>query len=315
MTDVLVAGETLIDFLPDRPGSLEAVDGFHKRPGGAPANVAVGLSRLGHPPAFWTRLSTDPFGSYLAAVLADAAIPDRFVERDPTAKTTLAFVSHDEAGERDFSFYRDGTADTRFDVGRVPDTALENRSWVHAGGVTLASGRSRAATLDLLERAGDSTTVSFDPNVRRELWPSLETMREVVCEALAYVDVCKGTREEFELLGFEGDTDRALAETVCETGVDLVFLTRGAAGALAVGSDGSPWSDVADHPGYAVDVVDTTGAGDAFVTGTIDALSTGQSLQETVAFANAVAAAATTEHGAMASLPDREQVRAIQAGQ
>ncbi len=149
---ILVSGEALIDFLPERPGPLSDVPTFERRPGGAPANVAVALSRLDETPWFWTRIARDPFGDFLADVL-DADLPDRFVERDSNAKTTLAFVTHDEENDRAFTFYRDGTADTRLQPGGVPDSALADIDWVYVGGVMLASDPARTATYDLVERA------------------------------------------------------------------------------------------------------------------------------------------------------------------
>ncbi|WP_254768156.1 carbohydrate kinase family protein [Salinilacihabitans rarus] len=313
--EVLVAGETLIDFLPERPGPLSAVDGFERRPGGAPANVAVALARLGEVPLFWTRVGDDPFGRYLADVLADRGLPDRFVERDPDAQTTLAFVTHDEAGDRTFSFYRDDTADTRLEPGTVGDDVLADLAWVHAGAVALSGGSSRAATLDLLERAAAAgCTVSFDPNARPELWPDEATFARVVREALAHVDVCKGTVEEFGTLGFEGSSPVEVARAVVADGPHTALVTRGSEGAVAVAGEDAPWpSGVVDHPGYAVDAVDTTGAGDAFVAGAIAALRDGEDLAEALAFASAVAATATTAAGAMAALPDREAVRSFRA--
>ncbi|WP_436343449.1 carbohydrate kinase family protein [Natronorubrum sp. FCH18a] len=352
--DVLVAGETLIDFLPERSGSLEDVPGFERRPGGAPANVAVGLARLEHAPQFWTRVGDDPFGRYLESTLSDAGLPSRFVEFDADAKTTLAFVTHDETGDREFSFYRDGTADTRLEPGRVDDATLADLDWVHAGGVTLASGSSRAATLDLLERASAAgCTTSFDPNFRPELWPDGETFARVGRDALAHVDVCKATVEELERLGFEAESSptdggsasnagsaskpEALARAALEygrsteidgTGPHTVFVTRGSEGALAVSSARAAWAStdstattnaadddsapiVADHPGFDVDVVDTTGAGDAFVAGAIVAVRDGRSLEGTLEFATAVAATTTTDSGAMTALPTRDGVDSI----
>ncbi|AEH38664.1 carbohydrate kinase family protein [Halopiger xanaduensis] len=321
--DVLVAGETLIDFLPERPGPISSVEGFDRRAGGAPANVAVALARLERPPLFWTRVGDDPFGRYLESVLTEYGLPDRFVERDPDAKTTLAFVTHDETGDRSFSFYRDGTADTRLEPGRADDVTLADREWVHAGGVTLASGRAREATLDLLERAADAgCTTSFDPNYRPELWPDADAFRTVARDALEHVDVLKATGEELETLGFGGDGDESdlkdRARAALSAGPDAVFATRGGEGAIAVAAKDSPWAGTgtgegaAEHPGYDADVVDTTGAGDAFVAGTVVGLHEGRDLEETLAFANAVGAAATTAAGAMAALPDRDDVRAVQ---
>ncbi|PCR92688.1 carbohydrate kinase family protein [Natrinema ejinorense] len=314
--DVLVAGETLIDCIPERPGPLEDVAGFERRPGGAPANVAVALARLAAPPLFWTRVGADPFGRYLEGVLAEYGLPDRFVERDGAAKTTLAFVTHDESGDREFTFYRDGTADTRLEPGRIPDRTLADCEWVHAGGVTLSSGSSRGATMDLLERAAAAgCSVSFDPNLRPELWPDAETFASVVRDGLAHVDVCFATAAELEALGFSGGTPTELASAAVDRGtVDTVFLTRGGEGAVAVAGDDAPWPGRVEHAGYEVETVDTTGAGDAFVAGAIAALREGQALEETVAFANAVAATATTGSGAMSALPTRDAVAPLLEG-
>lgn len=310
--DVLVAGETLIDFLPERPGPLTAVEGFERRPGGAPANVAVGLSRLGEPPLFWTRLARDPFGDYLASTLEKHGLPDDLIERDPDAKTTLAFVTHDETGDRSFSFYREDTADTRFKSGAVADSTLESANWVHVGGVALLSGSARDAMFDLLERAaGTGCTVSFDPNARLELWPDVDTFRRITRIALSHVDVLKATRDELALLGFDGASAKQLARDVLEAGPHTVLLTKGADGAVGVATDDAPWAGTASHPGYDVDVTDTTGAGDAFVAGAIAGLNGGRGLEDTLAFANAVAATTTTATGAMTALPDLEAVESV----
>lgn len=196
--DVLVAGETLIDFLPavaeagglaaeetgqsrdetgpsaepDRTGAptgLAGVERFVRRPGGAPANVAVALARLGPAPWFWTRVGADPFGDFLAVTLEMQGLPDRFVERDPEAATTLAFVSGGD--DPAFTFYRDGTADTRLEPGTVPDDVLATVDWCYAGGVALAEEPARTAIIDLVDRAAEhDVTVAFDPNARPELW-------------------------------------------------------------------------------------------------------------------------------------------------
>ncbi|MDJ1433607.1 carbohydrate kinase [Halostagnicola sp. A-GB9-2] len=310
--EVVVAGETLIDFLPKRPGPLTSVEGFDRRPGGAPANVAVALTRLESTPLFWTRVGDDPFGRYLATTLEEHGLPADSIERDPEAKTTLAFVTHDEIGDRSFSFYRENTADTRFESGTVDDRTLASAEWVHVGGVALSSGSSREAMCDLVDRASDhGCTVSFDPNARRELWPDEETFRRVTRDVLTDVDVLKATREELELLGFDGSSGDHVAHNALEVGPHTVLLTRGSDGAVAVTAPEAPWSGTAIHPGYEIDVVDTTGAGDAFVAGAIVGLNGGRGLEETLEFANAVAATTTTATGAMTALPDLEAVDSI----
>jgi fructokinase len=309
--DVLVAGETLIDFLPDRPGSLDAIESFSRRPGGAPANVAVGLAGLDTVPWFWTRVGSDPFGDLLVRTLDGHGLPNRFVERDPEAKTTLAFVSHDEDADRAFTFYRDGTADTRMQPGRIGSEVLKAASWVHLGGVALASEPAREATIDLATRAhGHGCTVSFDPNARPELWSDREEFATLIDEVLPGVDVLKATPEDLDEAGVGVDArdPSARARTVCERGPHTALLTLGGEGAVAVASDESPWAGEASHPGYAVDPVDTTGAGDAFTAGAIAALAGDEDLEAALGFANAVAATTTTAEGAMTALPDREAV-------
>ncbi|ELY73881.1 Sugar or nucleoside kinase, ribokinase family [Natronobacterium gregoryi] len=196
-------------------------------------------------------MGDDPFGRYLLETLEEYGLPDRCLETDPTAKTGLAFVTHDETGDREFTFYRDGTADTRLEPGRIDD------------------------------------------------------------ETLATVGVQKTTVRELERLGFVGDFLEAIARDAMVAGPAVAFVTRGDAGAIAVGADGSEWAGVAIHPGFDTDVVDTTGAGDAFVAGAIAGLYEGRALESTLAFANAVGAVATTAAGAMAALPDRKAVASI----
>ena len=356
MGRILVAGETLVDFIPDARGSLPTVETFHRRAGGAPANVAVGLARLDVPPLFWTRIGDDPFGEFLHGTLVDAGVDDTYVVRDPTAKTSLVFVSLDPDAERSFSFHRDGTADTQMQVGALSDGDLAAVDWVHAGGVTLAGGSSREATFDLLERAGerDDVVVSFDPNARPELFTDHDLAGSFE-RAFAAADVVKTTVEDLLAAGLvpsetTDDDAAAVAETICGYGPHTTLVTRGANGALARAEPTAPWNPtgspiVVEHPGHSVDVVDTTGAGDAYTAGAIASLAkaitadveTGPScandgtesptttddggstdpadredaLGEALALANAVAARTTTARGAMTSLPSREEALSI----
>lgn len=307
---VLVSGETLVDFLPDHPGPLTEVETFSRRPGGAPANVAVALARLDERPWFWTRIAEDPFGDFLVATLDDAGVPDRFVERDPDARTTLSFVTHDEAGDREFTFYREGTADTRLESGGVPDEVLESVEWVYVGGVMLATEPARTSTLDLAERARDrGCEVFFDPNARPELWEE-NAFDDAVTELLAVATVVKATPDDLELAGFDPSAPERLTTAVCDHGPHTVLLTLGERGAYARATEDAPWGEAsASHRGYDVAVEDTTGAGDAFAAGAIAAFASGdRSLPAVLVTANAVAGLTTTAAGAMTALPTRDAV-------
>lgn len=302
---VLVAGETLVDFIADEPSSLADVERFDRRPGGAPANVAVRLAQLGHPPWFWTRVGADPFGDFLVDTLAERGVPRRFVERDADAKTSLAFASGDPSSDPSFTFYRDGTADTRLQPRRVGDDVLDEVDWVVIGGVALASSPTREAVCDLAERAGrHDCTVVFDPNRRPELWAGAAFEREVG-RVLPDVDVVKTSADDLVDAGFPADPTQ-LATALHGLGVHTVFQTLGAGGARASATDAAPWGPgTATHDGYAVEAVDATGAGDAFTAGVVASLVAGEAdLGDVLARANAVAAASTTRVGGMADLPD-----------
>lgn len=312
-TDVLVAGDTLVDFMPDQPRPVGSGGAFEPAFGGSGANVAMALDRLGPPPLFWTRIATDEFGDFLAGRLAESGISNRFIVRDPDAKTTLAFVSHDESGEPQFSFYRSATADTRMQSGTVPDAELDDLSWVHTTGVALSAQPSRSATLELLERSADhGCTVSLDPNSRPEMWHSPHEYAAVVRGALENVDVLKATPGDLSAGGFETDDPERLARQVTERGPETVCITLGESGSVCYGTDASPVSGIARHEGYEAEAVDTTGAGDAFMAGVITALERGLTDgHDVLALANAVGAVVTTEPGASTALTDLDRVHEL----
>lgn len=306
--EVLVAGETLIDFLPDQPGPLSTVETFSRRAGGAPANVAIALARLDERPWFLTNVATDAFGDFLVDTLAAHGVPDRFVTRDPDHSTTLAFVAHDESADRSFTFYRTETADQYIDADAVDDDTLRALSWVALGGVALAAEPARSAMFGLAERAREhGCSVVFDPNSRPELWTDETTFERTTERMLGLTDVLKTSADDLAGARFADESN--LARSLLATGPHTVFLTRGSAGARVVAGDDAPWGSAEEtHPGYSVAAVDTTGAGDGFLAGVLAALANGDSLGETLAFANAVAALTTSESGAIAALPDRDTV-------
>jgi len=213
MSEILVAGETLVDLLPDEGSTLRDVDGFSHRPGGAPANVAVGLARLGEPPAFWTRLAEDPFGDFLRETLAAESISETTIERVTGENTTLAVVSPPDSDDRRFRFYGSGDATFGFDPESLPTGSLASASWVHLGGVALTHPRGREAMRELAAAAGErGCTVSFDVNYRRDLVADEET--EAVLAALREVVAASGV----VFCSEEDVTGTGLSSRRCGTG-------------------------------------------------------------------------------------------------
>jgi Sugar kinases, ribokinase family len=300
---VLVVGEVLIDWLPDQAGPIETVEHFTRRAGGAPANVAVGLMRLEVPTALCANVSTDPFGSLLVDRLDAEGVDLRWLTRDATHPTAHAFITHETTGERSFSFCRADTADCHLDTTVVDTEALADLDAVVIGGVALAVEPARSAVFGLLERVPAATTVIFDPNLRPELWRA--DPAPVLRRAVAAADIVKLSAEEVDQLSLVTDPSQLL-----EMGADTVVWTAGGAGAEMIGAAGGPWGEGrwavdGESPGA---VVDTTGAGDAFLAGLVTGLLEGHAAPAALALANRIGAAATTAAGAMAALPDRSVV-------
>jgi len=174
--------------------------------------------------------------------------------------------------------------------------------------VTLTVEPARSATFDLVERArAAGCRVAFDPNCRPALWPDDADRTGVLDRMLTLADLVKASREDVE--PFDLPEGEGLAEALLDRGPDTALLTAGSAGATAVATPDAPWgAGEWHHPGHDADVVDATGAGDAFLAGALAALVDGEGPAETLAFANAVAAVATTAEGAMTALPDEDAV-------
>jgi fructokinase len=311
-SEVLVVGETLIDFLPSEPGPLPAVESFSRRAGGAAANVAICLSRLDAAPSFLSNVSADGFGDFLIETLETNGVSSDLLTRDSDHETTLAFVSHDAAGDRAFTFHGTDTADGYLDSSVVPDATLEDLSWVCIDApVALAAPHSRAAITELCERASEhDCSIAFDPNTRRDRWPDEATFLESLDRLLSLTDICKTSAEDLRGTPFAAECAGELARNVQKAGPHTVFVTEGADGASVYSAERAPWGAGSHtHAGYDVSVTDTTGAGDAFLGGVLAALLAKEDPEEALEFATGVAALTTTEAGAISALPDREAVR------
>ncbi|MDQ3213537.1 MAG: PfkB family carbohydrate kinase [Acidobacteriota bacterium] len=320
MNPVLCFGEALIDFVPLAKGQrLADVDTFARVPGGAPANVAACVARLGGNVQFAGQVGGDAFGDCIQAALQELGVGTRWLRRTTAAKTALAFVTLSAAGERDFAFYRDPSADMLFSAANVEPEWFVGRGILHVGTVSLTHAESRAATeraVALARAAG--WLVSFDPNARLDLWPSPEAFAEAAMAMMPFCDVVKLADDELRLLG--GGAEATPDGVVLRHGPRAALITYGADGArLVTGTVDIRLS------GLPVKVVDTTGAGDAFVgaflfelarrdvTGdTLDAiLRNTATMRDCLGFANACAAASVTRRGAIPAMPTRSDVHAL----
>jgi fructokinase len=316
MADVICLGELLIDFVPTvTPTSLEDAPAFKKAPGGAPANVAVGLARLGVRSAFMGKVGDDPFGRFLAETLAAAGVDVAPLLFTTAARTALAFVSLRADGDREFMFYRHPSADMLLTPEEIDTAALGAARALHYGSISLISEPSRSATLHAIEVAQQAgCLISCDPNLRLPLWPDAAHARDGMLLALAKAQVVKLSDDELRFL--TGSGDPAAARALWSENTLLMLITGGAAGChyLTAATDGHV-------AGFGVEAVDTTGAGDGFVAGILQGLVRDPGLvhdearlRELCRFANAAAALTTTERGAIPAMPTRDQVHRLLSG-
>jgi fructokinase len=305
---VVSFGELLIDFVSQQHGvSVGEAFSFQKAPGGAPANVAVAVSRLGQESAFLGQVGDDPFGHYLADVLEAEGVNISGLRFSTIARTALAFVSLTAEGERSFVFYRHPSADMLMRPEDVALDVLQGKKIFHFGSITLISEPCRSATLAGVKAAQQAgMLVSYDPNLRMSLWPDADAARAGMLLGLDYANVLKISDEELEFL--TGGHDVA---PLWRPQMQIITVTRGARGATAYTRDRRY-----DAPGFSVRTLDTTGAGDGFVAGLlVSILEYGDSypdhLDSILRFANAVGALTTTQLGAIPSLPSRAAVDAF----
>jgi fructokinase len=261
---ITVVGEALIDLVGADDGVYRAL------PGGAPANVAVGLARLGSPVTLLTRLGVDAFGARLRAHLEGNGVSARDVV-EVAAPTTLAVATLDADGRATYDFYVEGTTSFGWRADELPAALAPDVDALICGSLALAVAPGAAAVEALVqrERARGAVTIVLDPNVRPALAAGAAAERERVERQARHAQVVKTSDEDVRFLY----GDKAIEDVAARwlgLGVSVVVVTLGRAGAYARTRS----REVRVAPRLQVDVVDTVGAGDAFCAGLVDALRT-----------------------------------------
>jgi fructokinase len=312
LRDIFTIGEILIDFISATKGaSLENSDDFKKKAGGAPANVAAVISKLGGKSAFIGKLGIDPFGKYLLSILENSNVATSYLSSTEKGKTALAFVSLKADGNRDFVFYGENSAHTYLAEEDINENWF-NQNIIHFGSIGLLSSPSKEAHLKAIkstrEKAG---IVSFDPNIRLSLFNDEKAYKKLVRETIPLCDLLKISSEEIEFITDIKDCNEAI-KTLFVGNVKTIIYTKGPEGAEFHTKNFSVSSNTID-----IEVTDTTGAGDAFIGAflyklanidiDIKDISKDMAL-EMLDFANLVATISTTRRGAITSFPTREKV-------
>jgi fructokinase len=315
MADVVCFGDLLIDFVPTVTGKgLADAPAFVKAPGGAAANVAVGLARLGASSAFIGKVGDDPFGHFLADTLAGEGVDVGALRFEPKARTALAFVSLRADGEREFLFYRHPSADMLFRPEEVDAGAIAAARIFHFDSISLAAEQPRETVLHAASLARDGgKLISYDVNLRLPLWRDADTAKRGILTGLGRAQLAKLSDDELDFL--TGSRAPAAVRGLWHDGLKLVVLTLGGRGCILMTAEAER-----HVPSIAVTPVDTTGAGDGFVAGLLAGLLPHPSFPEQeelvgiCRFANVVGALTTTQRGAIPALPTRAMVEAALAG-
>lgn len=306
---VLLFGEALVGYGSVEP-TLRTATEFTRFPGGADLNVAVGLARLGLHATWASVLGDDAHGDYLADAIAQLGIT-ALIHRAP-GPTALMFKAG--GGDRDpevLQVRHDSACAQHADALLAGEVlGMNGIDHLHLTGITLGiSPVVRAAALGLLEAAlAAGISVSFDPNLRLNLWPDRDEMLRIVNTVAARADVVMPGIGEGRLLTGQEEPD-AVADAYLRSGAGEVVIKLGAAGACAKTADG----ETAHSRSFAVTPIDTVGAGDGFAAGYLVGLLTGGGLQHRLDQAAAVGALVTTRRGDLTAMPARDEVDALLA--
>ena len=316
MPDVVSLGEALFDLFAAPPGTtLGAARTFISEPGGAPANVAIGLARLGVDVGFVGRVGADSFGSRLQELLRQEGVDIAHFRPVAGSRTPIALVAASSPVDQDFVLFRG--ADTLLRPEHLDRSYLAGAQVFTYGSVTLSAGGRDAALQAARWARADGVLVAFDANYRPAVWSGEAAARDAIMPALRCADVAKLNEVELKLLAGTGDL-QAGCRRLLDLGVRLCLITAGAGGAWF--DDGRASGHV---PGFAADVVDTTGCGDAFLAAFLAGLVTeGRRLSELdeaalrrlVAAANAAGALNAARRGAIPGLPTRAAIDRLLAG-
>ncbi len=315
MIDVIALGELLIDFTCVSTDS----DGYPTmaaHPGGAPANFLAALTKFGAKTAFLGKVGNDALGKLLVNTLQQAGINTQGLIISDDVFTTMAFVTLDDDGDREFSFARKPGADTCITFEELDLSLIDQAKVFHFGTLSLTDEPSRSATYQAVEYAKrKGKLITYDPNLRKPLWKAPEDAKEQMLWGLAQADVVKISDEEVDFLFGLGV--REGAEYILKNyPVKLVFVTCGPEGCFYKNAAGEGMV-----PGLqGIKVVDTTGAGDIFggsalwkllQLGQDPSTLSAEQLTDVVRFACTSAGLSTTKPGGISSVPDYKMVTAL----
>ena len=295
-------GDAVVDLLPEEGHRLIQC------PGGAPANVAVGIARLQGNSAFIGHVGDDPFGRFLQQTLRAEQVNIDFMTANSAHRTSTVVVDLDDKGERSFTFMVRPSADLFLSKEDLPE--FQQHEWLHCCSIALSAEPSRSTVFTAMQRMHKAGGfISFDPNIREDLWEDRAQLRQCLEQALTLADVVKLSEEEFAFLTRSVPEQNDILMLAERYSLRLLLITQGKSGVTACMNN-----KIYHYNTISVESIDTTGAGDAFVAGLLWGLSQHgipedePQLSARLAKAQLCGALATTAKGAMTALPYLSQV-------
>lgn len=305
MPEIILIGEPMVMFVADYVGNLEDVEKFTRSLAGAEVNVCIGLKRLGYDVSYVTKLGVDPFGKYIKKFLINEGIDTSYITFDPKFPTAFQIKSKVEVGDPEVVYFRRGTAASHITKEDIEKIDLDGVRHIHVTGIPPALSEScMEATYELISRAKEKGLyVTFDPNLRPNLWASKEEMVSVINDIASKCDmVLPGVGEGLTLTG--SDNPSVIADFYLNLGVNTVIVKVGSKGAFV-----KTQNEAYTVPGFKVSkVVDTVGAGDGFAVGIISGLLEKLPLREAVKRGNAIGSLQVMVPGDNEGLPNREKL-------
>ena len=309
--DVCALGELLIDFT-ENGTSPQGNPIMEANPGGAPCNVLAMLNRLGYKTTFIGKIGDDIFGRQLKKAVQEVGINTDGLVTDKIVNTTLAFVHTLPGGDREFSFYRNPGADIMLSEADMNEQLISDSRIFHFGSLSMTGEECEAATKKAVGIAKENgLIISFDPNLRENLWDSLDKAKEKIEYGMANCDILKISDNEIQWFTGEQDYDRAVEKLRSRFGnISLLLLSLGKDGSRAYSGENSAYV-----PAAPAKTIETTGAGDTFCGAILSkVLEHGlreysqQELSDMLIFANAAAAVITERKGALRVMPQQEEI-------
>ncbi len=303
MPEIIALGEPMVEFAAEERGRLGEVTAFRRGFGGDTSNFIVAAARLGASTGYVTRVGGDEFGRSFLDLWHREQVDTSGVVVETDGFTAVYFISQRKEGGHDFTYYRAGSAASRLCPEDVDPEYVGGARLLHVSGISQAVSESSRAAVDAAidhARAGGAL-VSYDANIRPRLWP-LDAARAAADGVISRADVVFMSTEDAGYL-YGDEPAEEVARRLVAAGPRLAVVKLGAGGCMVFSSEG----DAVTAPAWRIDVIDATGAGDAFAAAFLVEWMRGVDPEPAALFANAVGALTATGLGAVAPIPTRRR--------